>query len=51
MVLRVNDLPACIDTGSAGKQSKQIGWALDGFPIYGDRNVMCECPPLSAYED
>ena len=19
--------------------------------VYGDRNVMCTCPPLSAYED
>jgi YHYH protein len=30
-------LPACMNTGAAGKQSKQIGWAFDGFPIYGPR--------------
>jgi hypothetical protein len=28
-------LPACINTGAAGKQSQVIGWALDGFPITG----------------
>jgi hypothetical protein len=28
-------LPACINTGPAGKQSQVIGWALDGFPITG----------------
>jgi YHYH protein len=36
-VYHYHGLPACIDTGSANKQSKLIGWALDGFPIYGPR--------------
>ena len=36
-VYRYHGLPACIDSGNANQQSKQIGWALDGFPIYGPR--------------
>jgi YHYH protein len=36
-VYHYHGLPACIDTGKANKQSKLIGWALDGFPIYGPR--------------
>src|SRR5262249_5825203 len=36
-VYHYHGLPACIDTGSPNKQSKLIGWALDGFPIYGPR--------------
>jgi hypothetical protein len=28
-------LPACISYGSESKHSKLIGWAFDGFPIYG----------------
>jgi hypothetical protein len=28
-------LPSCIGFGSTSKHSKVIGWALDGFPIYG----------------
>jgi hypothetical protein len=28
-------LPACISTGAAGQHSSLIGWAKDGFPIYG----------------
>jgi hypothetical protein len=30
-------LPACIASGSKSSHSKQIGWAFDGFPIYGPR--------------
>jgi hypothetical protein len=29
--------PSCIGTGKKNRQSKLIGWALDGFPIYGPR--------------
>ncbi|MGA8219522.1 MAG: YHYH protein [Solirubrobacterales bacterium] len=36
-VYHYHGLPACIGTGSPTKQSKLIGWALDGFPIYGPR--------------
>ncbi len=36
-VYHYHGLSSCIDTGPAGKQSKLIGWALDGFPIYGPR--------------
>jgi YHYH protein len=28
-------LPACISYGSEARHSKLIGWAYDGFPIYG----------------
>ena len=28
-------LPRCMSTGSSHHHSKRIGWALDGFPIYG----------------
>jgi hypothetical protein len=34
-VYHYHGLPACINSGSAGKQSQVIGWALDGFPITG----------------
>jgi hypothetical protein len=30
-------LPRCLATGSKKAHSKRIGWALDGFPIYGPR--------------
>ena len=30
-------LPSCIKTGSSKAHSKRIGWAFDGFPIYGPR--------------
>jgi hypothetical protein len=36
-VYHYHGLPACIDTGKPNQQSKLIGWALDGFPIYGPR--------------
>jgi hypothetical protein len=38
-VYHYHGLPACIATGKANKQSKLIGWALDGFPIYGPRGA------------
>ena len=34
-VYHYHGLPACIGFGSKKKHSKLIGWALDGFPIYG----------------
>ena len=34
-VYHYHSLPACLGSGRSGKQSKLIGWALDGFPIYG----------------
>ena len=34
-VYHYHGLPACIGFGSTKKHSKLIGWALDGFPIYG----------------
>jgi hypothetical protein len=36
-VYHYHGLPACLGTGPANAQSKLIGWALDGFPIYGPR--------------
>jgi YHYH protein len=30
-------LPACLKIGSKTAHSKRIGWAFDGFPIYGPR--------------
>jgi hypothetical protein len=36
-VYHYHGLPACLNTGPANEQSKLIGWALDGFPIYGPR--------------
>ena len=36
-VYHYHGLPSCIDTGKPNQQSKLIGWALDGFPIYGPR--------------
>lgn len=36
-VYHYHGLPSCINTGAANKQSKLIGWALDGYPIYGPR--------------
>lgn len=34
-VYHYHGLPACIGSGGAGKHSKRIGWALDGYPIHG----------------
>lgn len=34
-VYHYHGLPACLSSGSGRKHSKLIGWALDGFPIYG----------------
>ena len=34
-VYHYHGLPACMGYGSKKKHSKVIGWALDGFPIYG----------------
>lgn len=34
-VYHYHGLPSCIPTGTGSKHSKLIGWALDGFPIYG----------------
>lgn len=34
-VYHYHGLPSCIGFGSTKKHSKLIGWALDGFPIYG----------------
>jgi hypothetical protein len=34
-VYHYHGLPACVGFGSKKKHSKVIGWALDGFPIYG----------------
>ena len=36
-VYHYHGLPACLNTGKPNKQSKLIGWALDGFPIFGPR--------------
>jgi hypothetical protein len=36
-VYHYHALPRCLKTGSSGSHSKRIGWALDGFPIYGPR--------------
>jgi hypothetical protein len=36
-VYHYHGLPACLGTGASNKPSKLIGWALDGFPIYGPR--------------
>src|SRR5689334_4462151 len=36
-VYHYHGLPACLTTGNPNRQSKLIGWALDGFPIYGPR--------------
>jgi YHYH protein len=38
-VYHYHGLPACIGTGKPNKQSKLIGWALDGYPIYGPRGA------------
>ena len=32
-------LPRCLKTGSSTAHSKRIGWAFDGFPIYGPRGA------------
>ena len=32
-----HSLPACISTGKKGRHSKLIGYALDGFPLFGPR--------------
>ena len=34
-VYHYHGLPACISSGTGKKHSKLIGWAYDGFPIYG----------------
>jgi hypothetical protein len=34
-VYHYHGLPACLGFGGTKKHSKVIGWALDGFPIYG----------------
>ena len=34
-----HSLPRCLSTGSAKAHSKRLGWALDGFPIYGPRGA------------
>ena len=36
-VYHYHALPRCLETGSSKAHSKRIGWALDGFPIYGPR--------------
>jgi hypothetical protein len=36
-VYHYHALPRCLKTGSKTAHSKRIGWALDGFPIYGPR--------------
>ncbi|MGH2957428.1 MAG: YHYH protein [Solirubrobacterales bacterium] len=36
-VYHYHGLPACISTGNKKKRSGLLGWALDGFPIYGPR--------------
>ncbi len=36
-VYHYHALPRCLKTGSKKAHSKRIGWALDGFPIYGPR--------------
>ncbi|MSO42430.1 MAG: YHYH protein [Solirubrobacterales bacterium] len=38
-VYHYHALPSCIGTGADNKHSKLIGWALDGFPIYGPRGA------------
>jgi hypothetical protein len=34
-VYHYHGLPACISSGTGKRHSKLIGWAYDGFPIYG----------------
>lgn len=36
-VYHYHGLPACVSTGSKKKRSGLVGWALDGFPIFGPR--------------
>jgi len=36
-VYHYHGLPPCISTGKKKKHSGIVGWALDGFPIYGPR--------------
>ena len=36
-VYHYHALPRCLKTGSKNAHSKRIGWALDGYPIYGPR--------------
>lgn len=38
-VYHYHALPRCLKTGSKTAHSKRIGWALDGFPIYGPRGA------------
>ena len=37
-----HSLPRCISVGSKKKHSKRIGWARDGFPIFGPRGAKGE---------
>ena len=37
-----HSLPRCIAVGSKKKHSKRIGWARDGFPIFGPRGAKGE---------
>ncbi len=36
-VYHYHALPRCLKTGSKKAHSKRIGWALDGYPLYGPR--------------
>ena len=36
-VYHYHALPRCLKTGSKRSHSKRIGWAMDGYPIYGPR--------------
>jgi hypothetical protein len=36
-VYHYHSLPICWGNGSTKRHSRRIGWALDGFPIYGPR--------------
>jgi YHYH protein len=50
-VYHYHGLPACIDSGGSKKQSKLIGWALDGFPIYGPRGKNGRYLPNAALDE
>ena len=34
-----HSLPRCIFTGAGGRHSRRIGWARDGFPVFGPRGA------------
>jgi len=38
-VYHYHALPRCLNTGSKKAHSRRIGWAFDGFPIYGPRGA------------